>query len=380
MRSSSPKDWLGKREHWKKLNMVRPPCCEKLGVKKGPWTPEEDIVLVSYIQEHGPGNWRLIPAQTGLMRCSKSCRLRWTNYLRPGIRRGNFTAHEDQIIIHLQALLDPVTSFCTAMRVCPLSAPLWNTVVTDIFRRKAKWAAIASYLPQRTDNDIKNYWNTHLKKRLKRLQSPPTSSEFSSYVPIKRSSALDHASKGQWETKLQTDIHLAKQALFEAINAGASPSTQESSITSDQLCLLRNQNSTYACSTTNLSKLLEGWKQSSVNETKLPTSSNPSMADYSSRSEGHQNQNFQYSEVPIACDMEALNSIDNGGQAWRSPCNSSQGYSIDDQGYDLNAFQVDTTNSHENSPDNKLPFSILEKWLMEENFQDQIISYGSLAL
>ncbi|KAI3856223.1 hypothetical protein MKX03_027805 [Papaver bracteatum] len=68
--------------------MGRPPCCDKVGIKKGPWTPEEDIILVSYIQQNGPGNWRLVPTNTGLMRCSKSCRLRWTNYLRPGIKRG----------------------------------------------------------------------------------------------------------------------------------------------------------------------------------------------------------------------------------------------------------------------------------------------------
>jgi transcription factor MYB, plant len=85
--------------------MGRTPCCDKVGIKKGPWTPEEDIILVSYIQEHGPGNWRSVPINTGLMRCSKSCRLRWTNYLRPGIRRGNFTSHEEGIIVHLQSLL-----------------------------------------------------------------------------------------------------------------------------------------------------------------------------------------------------------------------------------------------------------------------------------
>ncbi|RVW20580.1 Myb-related protein 306 [Vitis vinifera] len=84
--------------------MGRPPCCDKVGIKKGPWTPEEDIILVSYIQEHGPGNWRSVPTNTGLLRCSKSCRLRWTNYLRPGIKRGNFTPHEEGMIIHLQAL------------------------------------------------------------------------------------------------------------------------------------------------------------------------------------------------------------------------------------------------------------------------------------
>uniref|UniRef100_M1CPZ9 MYB transcription factor n=1 Tax=Solanum tuberosum TaxID=4113 RepID=M1CPZ9_SOLTU len=45
--------------------MGRPPCCDKIGIKKGPWTPEEDIILVSYIQEHGPGNWRSVPTNTG---------------------------------------------------------------------------------------------------------------------------------------------------------------------------------------------------------------------------------------------------------------------------------------------------------------------------
>ncbi|KAG6539181.1 hypothetical protein ZIOFF_004334 [Zingiber officinale] len=120
--------------------MGRSLCCDKVGIKKGPWTPEEDIVLVSYIQKHGPGNWRSVPTNTGLMRCSKSCRLRWTNYLRPGIKRGNFTPHEEGLIIHLQSMLGN------------------------------KWAAIASYLPQRTDNDIKNYWNTHLKKKVEKNQ------------------------------------------------------------------------------------------------------------------------------------------------------------------------------------------------------------------
>uniref|UniRef100_A0A0D9XWF4 Uncharacterized protein n=1 Tax=Leersia perrieri TaxID=77586 RepID=A0A0D9XWF4_9ORYZ len=134
--------------------MGRPPCCDKEGIKKGPWTPEEDIILVSYIQEHGPGNWRSVPINTGLMRCSKSCRLRWTNYLRPGIKRGNFTAHEEGMIVHLQSLLGN------------------------------RWAAIASYLPQRTDNDIKNYWNTHLKKKLAVANSTNSISSANNRHPI----------------------------------------------------------------------------------------------------------------------------------------------------------------------------------------------------
>lgn len=46
--------------------MGRPPCCQTIGIKKGPWTPEEDIILVSYIHQHGPGNWRSVPNNTGI--------------------------------------------------------------------------------------------------------------------------------------------------------------------------------------------------------------------------------------------------------------------------------------------------------------------------
>ncbi|MBA0683321.1 hypothetical protein Goari_024988 [Gossypium aridum] len=190
--------------------MGRPPCCDKAGLKKGPWTPEEDIILVSYIQEHGPGNWRAVPTNTGLLRCSKSCRLRWTNYLRPGIKRGNFTDHEEKLIIHLQALLGN------------------------------RWAAIASYLPQRTDNDIKNYWNTHLKKKLKKINGSE------SYSREGFSSEKHQISRGQWERKLQTDIQMAKQALSDALSPEKSSG-------------LASKPRGYASSTENIAKLLKKW-------------------------------------------------------------------------------------------------------------------------
>ncbi|KAF3957026.1 hypothetical protein ACB098_06G104100 [Castanea mollissima] len=123
--------------------MGRAPCCDKAGLKKGPWTPEEDHNLINYIQLHGPGNWRTLPKNAGLQRCGKSCRLRWTNYLRPDIKRGRFSFEEEETIIQLHSILGN------------------------------KWSAIAARLPGRTDNEIKNYWNTHIRKRLLRIGIDP---------------------------------------------------------------------------------------------------------------------------------------------------------------------------------------------------------------
>ncbi|XP_020888014.1 transcription factor MYB7 isoform X2 [Arabidopsis lyrata subsp. lyrata] len=116
--------------------MGRSPCCEKEHMNKGAWTKEEDERLVSYIKSHGEGCWRSLPRAAGLLRCGKSCRLRWINYLRPDLKRGNFTHDEDELIVKLHSLLGN------------------------------KWSLIAARLPGRTDNEIKNYWNTHIKRKL----------------------------------------------------------------------------------------------------------------------------------------------------------------------------------------------------------------------
>ncbi|XP_073005841.1 transcription factor MYB106-like [Typha latifolia] len=117
--------------------MGRAPCCDKANVKKGPWSPEEDAKLKSYIEEHGTGgNWIALPQKIGLKRCGKSCRLRWLNYLRPNLKHGGFSEEEDRVICGLYISIG------------------------------SRWSIIAAQLPGRTDNDIKNYWNTRLKKKL----------------------------------------------------------------------------------------------------------------------------------------------------------------------------------------------------------------------
>ncbi|KAK1440803.1 hypothetical protein QVD17_06635 [Tagetes erecta] len=166
--------------------MGRSPCCDKVGLKKGPWTPDEDQKLLAYIQEHGHGSWRALPSKAGLQRCGKSCRLRWINYLRPDIKRGKFSLQEEQTIIQLHALLGN------------------------------RWSAIATHLSKRTDNEIKNYWNTHLKKRLIKMGIDPVSHKPTNDILLNDSrlnikTNLSHMA--QWESaRLEAEARLAKQS------------------------------------------------------------------------------------------------------------------------------------------------------------------------
>ncbi|CAM8971917.1 unnamed protein product [Rhodiola kirilowii] len=164
------------------------PCCEKNGLKKGPWSPEEDQVLANYITQHGHGRWRSLPKLAGLLRCGKSCRLRWTNYLRPDIKRGPFTEEEEKLVIQLHGILGN------------------------------RWAAIAAQLPGRTDNEIKNLWNTHLKKRLLLMGIDPQTHEpfVTCYGPA-LTPATDPSTRhmAQWESaRLEAEARLSKESLM----------------------------------------------------------------------------------------------------------------------------------------------------------------------
>ncbi|KAJ1269532.1 hypothetical protein BS78_07G218800 [Paspalum vaginatum] len=147
--------------------MGRQPCCDKQGVKRGPWTAEEDKKLISFILTHGRCCWRAVPKLAGLLRCGKSCRLRWTNYLRPDLKRGLLSADEEQLVIDLHAKLGN------------------------------RWSKIAAKLPGRTDNEIKNHWNTHIKKKLVKMGIDPVTHQplANSKAASSQSTVTDESAK-----------------------------------------------------------------------------------------------------------------------------------------------------------------------------------------
>lgn len=121
-------------------------------LRRGPWTVEEDLLLVNYIAAHGEGRWNSLTRSAGLKRTGKSCRLRWLNYLRPDLRRGSITPQEQLLILELHSR--------------------WGN----------RWSKIAQHLPGRTDNEIKNYWRTRVQKHAKQLKCDVNSQQFKDVV------------------------------------------------------------------------------------------------------------------------------------------------------------------------------------------------------
>ncbi|XP_022996327.1 protein ODORANT1-like [Cucurbita maxima] len=195
--------------------MGRQPCCDKLGVKKGPWTADEDNKLINFILTNGQCCWRAVPKLAGLRRCGKSCRLRWTNYLRPDLKRGLLSEAEEQLVIDLHARLGN------------------------------RWSKIAARLPGRTDNEIKNHWNTHIKKKLIKMGMDPVTHEPLQKQPENQKNEC-HNPNNNKKTKKTAESsagnHHCKEENESVMDNSSSPTKTEnsSSVNTDESLLLDN--------------------------------------------------------------------------------------------------------------------------------------------
>lgn len=224
-----------------------------------------------------------------------------------------------------------------------------------------RWAAIASYLPQRTDNDIKNYWNTHLRKKLKKIQGNDENS--TGQEGATSSSSQSNFIKGQWERRLQTDIHMAKKALVEALSLDKSDSLANpiSPVLAQQTV---PGSSSYASSAENISRLLQNWMKNSPKSSQLSRSnSETTQSSFNNPSIGSgSGSSSSPSEGTISgATPEGFDALFSEGNAF-TPENSAI-FQVESK---LNFQNINSENGILFQEESQAPLTLLEKWLFDD--------------
>ncbi|KAG6396363.1 hypothetical protein SASPL_142511 [Salvia splendens] len=201
---------------------------EEMDLRRGPWTVEEDFTLINYIAHHGEGRWNSLARCAGLKRTGKSCRLRWLNYLRPDVRRGNITLEEQLLILELHSR--------------------WGN----------RWSKIAQHLPGRTDNEIKNYWRTRVQKHAKQLKCDVNSKQFKDamrYLWMPRlveriQAASAAATAAPLPSSAAVNYHLTDSGSFgqphNMVNSQTTPENSSAAVSASSDSFNHNQDQCYA--------------------------------------------------------------------------------------------------------------------------------------
>ncbi|CAM8950359.1 unnamed protein product [Rhodiola kirilowii] len=289
----------------------RTPCCDKSQVIKGPCTPAEGLMLAAFIQKHWHDNWRALPKKAGLLRCGKSCRLRWVNYLRPDLKLGNYSKDEEETILLLQQSIANKYDFITAI----------PSIV-----RVYIWSEIAAHFPGRTDNDIKNMWNTHLKKRLAKEAPEPKQDEAS---VIKLSSSPSTVETNPNNQKLDTESHIkllpqerspmkTDETKSRKIAFAPNQSTVENHVTElhnsesfNRLCYISQQSEqlTDSSGTDDVEQFII-WEDPNLLESLLNEVDDPNWVLAPQNTQNESTENTSFHELPMESDIDLWSMFD----------------------------------------------------------------------